>query len=361
MHLKAQCEIKKKYNIDNDEEAESIVFDRIYQLSLPLFQQMIEKGQLRVSFLDHEKYNLKACNNFYNPSAALMNVHFWIDEFINDVDSDTILFMQDDAVLCHSFDIKPWKEFAYVGGVWPKEANSLHPEPREGMCVGMPIRWKSWTYPLRKWEKYGYPNPNNITLSLTFPDICSGNGEGPIGNGGLSLRSRKWMVNAIRTCPHLKWSGIAHDLNNKNHKKIRDEYACQVHDNLNEDLYFGTVLRGLRAPLPTAFEASLFSLEMLWPEESLQLYGGPITYSAQKKEALALWGKGKESFAFFQGISFDNKYLSMPIGIHKPWWYHPNELLLGTEVSEQCPYLRYIFHIEDSKFLSPSLDVLIEE
>ena len=52
-----------------------------------------------------------------------MNFNFWTDEFINNVDSDTVLIIQDDAVLCHKFDVHNWKEFAFVGG----EIESLIP------------------------------------------------------------------------------------------------------------------------------------------------------------------------------------------------------------------------------------------
>ena len=55
-----------------------------------------------------------------------MNVNFWTDEFIEDVDSDTVLIIQDDAVLCHKFDVQNWKEFAFVGG----KSESLIPHLR---------------------------------------------------------------------------------------------------------------------------------------------------------------------------------------------------------------------------------------
>ena len=52
-----------------------------------------------MSILNHDKYTSKSCSDFSNLSAALMKVHFWQDEFI-ETDSDLVLTLQDDAVLC---------------------------------------------------------------------------------------------------------------------------------------------------------------------------------------------------------------------------------------------------------------------
>jgi len=112
--LTARCKIQEEYGI-SDVDAGIVVFNRMKKAALPLFLKMIEKGQVRISFIDHIKYNLKRCD-FVNPSAVLMNIHFWTDEFIEDIDSDTVLIIQDDAVLCHSFDLQEWKQFAFVGG-----------------------------------------------------------------------------------------------------------------------------------------------------------------------------------------------------------------------------------------------------
>jgi hypothetical protein len=94
----------------------------------------------------------------------------------------------------------------------------------EGMCRAMPARWKSWLRPQRKWEqnkqtKHNVSNATKIrTTSLpnirmqlpsTFPIICT-NGIAPVGNGGLYLRNRTWMIRAIEACPHDRYSG--HDL-----------------------------------------------------------------------------------------------------------------------------------------------------
>ena len=64
------------------------------------------------------------------------------------------------------------------------------------------------------------------------------------------------MIRAIETCPHMTNSGL----------EVEDQaLACKVFEKVNEDFYFGTILRAIGAPLPEAYAASLFSTEMLWP------------------------------------------------------------------------------------------------
>lgn len=260
-----------------------------------------------------------------------MNIHYWADEFIDGVDSDHVLFIQDDAVLCHhSFDLDHFRNFAFVGSVWPNQSFQLS----EGMCNGIPLRWSSWIASQKRWERQQtrlssipiekrLPRPDML-LNVNFPDVCS-DGLGPVGNGGLSLRSRSWAIKAIETCPHVKFSSVDMD------EGIR---ACKVLDDINEDLYFGIVLRGIGAPLPTAYEASLFSTEMLWPEQVEEMFGAPPRGQTDKERH---W------------VHRDGKQITMPAGLHKPWWYHSSELLLSPEMKSACPFLRYVFPSEQSE------------
>jgi hypothetical protein len=62
------------------------------------------------------------------------------------------------------------------------------------------------------------------------------------------------MVEVILRCP-TQYSGLeTHEL-----------FNC-----INEDLYFSNVLYGLNATMPTAFEASLFSVKTLFPEQTVE-------------------------------------------------------------------------------------------
>ena len=84
--------------VPTNQQKVHVLAKSIYLQSLPLFRRMMERGQVRINILDSEKYGL-SCDNFGNGNAIFMNVNFWLDEF-NDVDSDILLTIQSDTVLC---------------------------------------------------------------------------------------------------------------------------------------------------------------------------------------------------------------------------------------------------------------------
>jgi hypothetical protein len=333
--LTSSCTMKEQLEAQRHEKvseghAEEAVKHAVYSKSLPLFREMILQGRVRLSILDTAKYRLKSCRDFGNPTAAFVNVDFWRDEF-QGIDSDSVLMMQDDAVLCTSLheQLADYKQYAYVGGVWPPKASKLHPNPPQGMCVGMAGLWKSWMLPQRRWERFQKEltdkpatEPDEL-LETQFPAVCA-DGNGPVGNGGFSLRSREWTVKAITTCPHVKFSGVD--------TGATTALACKVLDSVNEDVYFSVVLRGLHAPMPSAVEAALFSVEMMWPEDAMDLYGAP----PGKDEILSKSSRPRIS-------DNEGRALTIPIGIHKPFWYHSNELLRSKSMHQACPFLPYIF------------------
>lgn len=283
------------------------------------------------------QYKLTSCNDFGNLNMAFMNRNFWNDEFIESIDSETVLVIQDDAVLCRPLELERWQIYAHVGAVWPKEPNILFPNPPEGMCVGMPIRWNSWLFHQRRWEKQQVQlqhDPDSVSLedqvappsrllNTMFPSVC-GQGNAPVGNGGLSIRNRTWLVEAIEACPHVNRAGF----------EVNDTIGCQVVDLINEDFYFATVLRGMGAPMPTAHEASMFATEMLLPEHVQRLYGDGAPSSQETAEQ----------------IIFDGQFLTIPGAFHKPWWYLPNALLRSPGMEDSCPFLGYLFQPEQSRW-----------
>jgi len=321
-------ELIKQGESVTQEQISMEISNRIYKHSLPLFRQMMLRGQVRYTILNHTKYQLTACDNFLNPSKALMNVNYWgSDEFIPKVDSDQILIIQSDAVLCHNFLAKKWTDLAFVGAPWPPTVDHRYnPEPPEGLCEGMPMRYRIWFLDSIRFQKLkkrvlkqnGKPDPAKqeeihllrgrqqdknveeeelqVLDTSRIPSVCS-NGRAPIGNGGFSLRSRQWMRHAIQTCPQVHYSGVefyrdtfdnplfpkpVHDNENESNTVMSPvapsktpKYVCKVQGDINEDVYFGTVLAAIGAPLPSAYEASLLALEMLWPEQvaSTDFYG----------------------------------------------------------------------------------------
>jgi len=354
---------------DYEQAIRARVRQNIYDKSFPLFRRMVERGRVRMKIADWYNYKLRSCSDFSNPSSALMNVHFWKDEFLEGIDSDLVLTLQDDAALCGSSTssnlddaastgtitsktlleslVAAYGTYAYTGAPWPPVANPLLPFPAEGMCRGMAIRWRNWLLPQRQWERArergdtSVPRPR-VLLSADFPPVCTDDdGQGPVGNGGLSLRSRQWMIRAIETCPHAQYSGL--DTRSDSHH----HFPCRVLEDINEDFYFSTVLRGIGAPLPPAVEAATFAVESLWPKDALDLYG----FTSSTTDTLS-------SRPLF---SYDDQYFTVPYGIHKAFWYHPNDLLRSDALHSVCPFFKWVFdpsmsrwrNVEDT---APELD-----
>jgi len=300
----------------------------VYERSLPLFRRMMEGGRVRISVLEKGKYNIKSCDK-WDISAVNMNVHFWKDEFIEGVDSDMILVMQSDAVLCHHLDIDLWKHFAYVGGPWK-------PDLFSGGCVEMRRIWKSYA-----------PLCNLQNPDVDLPHLCTPGHGGLVGNGGLSIRNKQWMIKAIETCP-TEYSGM-------------DAYQHFGHQ--AEDVYFSTVLNGIQAPMPTAFEASLFAVEPLFPEQTLEAHFS-LTTDEILDTVRRLWGnntgkliydrmhrietyilKMNESDTTNQTDSVSNIVLrTIPIGFHQVWRLHPQDVLSGVQIQQECKFLKFLYN-----------------
>jgi len=313
---------------------------------LPLFRQFLVGGRVRVSIVDHTKYQLTSCSNFWNPGHAWTNIQYWEDEF-HEFDNDLTLFIQDDTLLCRPLLPGKWRGLAYVGAPWPHQG----PQRSPSLCHYFQLKWSQW-------------NRNKIS-SRQMESFCV---DGPFGNGGLSLRSRYWMKKAILTCPHSRYSGL-------NQSYIKSS-PCVVYDydypilyklnlskrrvlryNTPEDLYFAIILRAIQAPLPTAFEASLFSSEILFPHEVIFQYG-PNNVSLLRNyimkrmipHDLTRFDSFLRSNHFYNhsNISFpiDRQQLHFTsIGFHNTWNYHSQEpfrnLLLQNK--EICPYFSFLF------------------
>lgn len=320
---------KCKIHLHNKDKTQMTVDDalyhHIYNSSLPLFQAMIKRGQVRVKILDHTMYNLKRCDNFYNPSAALMNVNYWTGVFIDGVDSDMVLIMQDDSVLCNEPNFEYLRRYPYIGALW-----------LEYECNLIKKLWKDFTQvPLKEYrdkERSGFlsdqdrrPDLENVTS--TIDSYCDkAHGIGAVGNGGLSLRSRKAMVRVINTCPHVLWSGI--DLVNRT-------FPCLVTGEPAEDLYFATVLRGLNAPMPTAYEAAVFSVERVWPSEVTNRFGGPKTYNELVETTRNVMKR--VNFAHVNG-----RIETVPLGFHQAHYFNPKSVTLEGDLAAFCPHNPFV-------------------
>jgi hypothetical protein len=207
--------------------------------------------------------------------------------------------------------------------------------------------WHTWLRPQRREKKKREDeekktnteqhiqrrDKNTSILKEEFPAVCQGD-RAPIGSGGLSLRSRRWMIKAIELCPHVSFSGL--DLSGDQF------FPCKVFDSVPEDWYFATIFQGINAPLPSAYIASLFSAEALWPDEVVDVYPASPEQTVLDKSFAA--GRPKLS-------SIDNeREIVIPNGVHKGWWYHPEEMLRSEALSDVCPFLPYIYNTKMNRY-----------
>jgi len=152
--------------------------------------------------------------------------------------------------------------------------------------------------------------------------------------GGLSLRHREWMIKAIVACPtrHSGMPSSAASVLPCNPKKSGPHH-------LLEDQYFVTVLWGIKAPMPQAFEAALFASEAMFPDAVAKVLHWSFKH---QKEVV-----GKR--LGFSGVERYNEFLTnkktmhfLPIGIHKFPGYHAQRFFTDPGLYEQCPYLKHI-------------------
>ncbi|KAG7359860.1 hypothetical protein IV203_034958 [Nitzschia inconspicua] len=327
----SDCAIKQYFGTDGGEDT---IYDEIvhgiYKQSLPLFRKRIESGRVRLSLTNHEKYHIFQCTDYSSSNHALMHRSFWVDEFDGERDSDQVLVMDRNAALCYPMITLP--DFAFVGSVWAQAHNPLLPDFLEGPCREMTKSWHSWLRPQRKYlkerqwdspEQQQQPIIEEVSLLREkFPAMCEG-GRAPVGGGGMSIRSRKWMIRAIETCPHVLYSGVDVE---------RRFVPCKVFDPVNEDYYFATILQGIDAPLPSAYTATLYFAEVYWPDEIAEIY--PPANPEEEKLAA-----DRPKITSIDG-TLD---LLTPNGVHNVWWYHPEEMLRSQVMAESCPFLPFIY------------------
>jgi len=77
----------------------------IQDAAKPNFLSAIKKGNVRMSVIDHNKYSLDSCDDFYSPSNVSLHIDYWGDLEFTEYDSDTILMVQSDGIICHPLHI----------------------------------------------------------------------------------------------------------------------------------------------------------------------------------------------------------------------------------------------------------------
>lgn len=308
-------------SLPTDRQKVNVVAQSIYDKSLPLFRRMMERGQVRVNILDGEKYGVTKCDH-WDGNSIFLNERFWIDEFIDNVDSDMILTAQQDAVLCRHLDIDLWKHFAHVGAPWAPWVWGCQ------NCDCMKDLWRTNAPKCNGMENY---RPDE-----SISQICTPGHGGLQGNGGLSIRNRSWIIEALNRCP-TQFSGLG----------------------AQEDVFFSTVLNALNATMPTAFEASLFAVESIFPEHTFDYYhtlnNDEITDTIQR-----LWGKDTGMSVYNRLHQSNSSKYTVPLGFHQLWNYGHAEKCEGVahtgctallkeqpNINEECKFLKYIYNFAE--------------
>lgn len=311
----------------------------------PRLLSMVDRGLVRVKALDHERYGVRSCDDFSPISNVLMSARFWggPDEFVPGVDSDTVLLLQNDSVLCQPLNVTVWRRFAFVGAPWADG----------GRCVGLRARWREWS---DEWiDTRFYPSTERL---------CRDPVVAPVGNGGLSIRSRAWLVRAIERCPHVSRSG----LDDARVASARCRVPTSPDGSPYEDAYFAAVLRGMastkrrfraRTPvdaapveedddddaptLPTLYEASLFAAETAFLDHFQDRYALDEQKVCSTVDRLWSEGGSERYKRMREAKKKDSTFPVVPIGLHKIWHHHPNlTVLRGKAFDKECPYLKYV-------------------
>lgn len=307
---------------------EHSIYLRIFTMVEEQTHDMMERGQVRVTFLDHDKYNLKACDDFSFFSRALMNVNYWRDEF-NDRDSNNVIIVRRGAVLCHHFDVEKYREYAFVAAPL-KNKDEMYGE--SDYCNALKTLWKT--------NSVNASVPSSLDESNAMANILQSclEGIGPMSmDGNLSLFHRGKILEAIQTCPHEHYSGYEMD-------ELSDGNRSCLWRQGEPSLYLSTILAAMGARLPTGIVASLFSTKDVWPEQALDIYGGPFfTY---KRQVLTSKYNCIYKGASVKTITGEEVKRTVPISLHVPFDAKDDEFqksqLLSHDVVEQCPFIKYV-------------------
>mmetsp|Transcript_8231 Transcript_8231/g.15505 ORF Transcript_8231/g.15505 Transcript_8231/m.15505 type:complete len:497 (-) Transcript_8231:8-1498(-) len=297
--------------------------------------EMMERGQVRVTFLNHEKYNLDACDDFSSfSSRALLNVNYWRDEF-HEKDSNSVIIVRKGAVLCHRLDVEKYIEYAFVAA--PLTSRNEKIFGGSDYCNALKTLWKTSVVNSSIPSSSSLLDEKNAMANI-LQSCLEGVGPMPI-NESFSMFHREKVLEAIQTCPHEQYSGL--EMN----QLSQQNRSCVWHQGIDSSLYFSTILAVMGARLPTGVVASLFSTNEIWPEQALEMYGGP--FFNYKRQLLA-----SKYNCIYKGANVKTRTgrevkRTVPISLHVPLdttngdEFQKRELL-SHDVVEQCPFIKYV-------------------
>lgn len=321
-------------------------------------KRFFRAGRIRIAVIDPSKYLIN-CFDFL-PNNIWFSAHYWMDEFLPE-DNDKVLIIQRDVFLCKPFRNDVWKQFDWVASPlnlgWPWMR--LRFTQNKSITFQSPIETENRTYSKQPWIDYWKTmdvhytehrkmspefgcsslkeKANSIDCPLpSLPENVWWPKELPketfrVGNGGYSLRSRKWILRMIRLCPHRVFSGLS--------DQIVNSAPCSVHpkDLLEEDQYYSVLLSlAGGANLPSPGQASLFAVNQDFPSPNKIIWNDNVVTNLLGDEALQTY---KQEIA--------NIGRALPVGYHKCFMTHsPFE----TNLTVACPkrrFCKYSFHPDE--------------
>lgn len=270
------------------DDALRAVADNIYERSKPLFQQRLLSGRVRLTVVNHVKYHLASCHNFYNPGYAWLSNRYYMDEFTLQ-DNDLMLFIEADAMLCRPLLVEHWRNrgVTYLGAPWASDGKVAR-EVFYNFHLGSKFRiqrgdfngnrsvykdrrvyWRKVAreeyhaqYNRSIWLDYWNSQKDSIyrpSPHLPFPakHVYHDDKRRLVGNGGLSLRSRKWLLRALHTCPSPIYSPSITGSN------------CTLEEFINDDIFFSSMLNVI-GPELSLQDALYFSTQNAPPDETTE-------------------------------------------------------------------------------------------
>jgi len=246
----SKCPLVSSLNEKKDEEGtgyhEEMLGNLIFERLGSNAQKFAKTGRIRVQFLDDEFYREGPCKKWKKPTNFISSDLYYEREFIDGVDSDHILIFEEQALWCRKFELDKWKDFAYVGAPWTAGLGYIRDEWSKIANIGAEYE-KSWGD-----EDGG----KGVFKELVVDEIPL------VGSDRLTLINRTWIKRAINICPQKQLAQLPHDVVSKK--------ECVATGRPEAEIYFGCVLNGIRAPIPSTFEASLFSAKFYWPDKLIK-------------------------------------------------------------------------------------------
>jgi hypothetical protein len=136
---------------------------------------------------------------------------------------------------------------------------------------------------------------------------------------------------------------------------VEAKHRCPFQDGngdmyLNGDVYFSLILNALNATMPSAYEAALFSVELIFPEQTFEYYS-PVAKEEVKKTILRLWGDNGLSIyermhrrdSYYDNVTTVPQLHTIPVGFHQAWKTRPRDFFSQPQIQAECKFIKFMY------------------